>query len=167
MNQRTERLGAEIQAVLAELIARGEIRDPRVHEAGIVTITWVRVTGDLSEARVGFTVFGADGKSLERVRQGLQAARAYLQQILARKLRARKTATLSFEIDRTLDNAFRVDGLLRGEAAARSAPVVSGDDLPGAVSHPDNGGAAAGASPDEERPGSGAAGAPDATFRRE
>src|SRR5262245_27646651 len=106
MNQRTERLGAEIQSVLGGIIARGEIRDARVREAGLVTITGVRVTGDLREAKVAFTVFGADDAALEKVRRGLEAARSYLQHELARQLRARKTALLSFEVDRGLDNAF-------------------------------------------------------------
>jgi ribosome-binding factor A len=54
--QRTERLGAEILTILGELLARGEVKDRRVQGAGIVTLTRVRVTGDLREARVAFTV---------------------------------------------------------------------------------------------------------------
>jgi ribosome-binding factor A len=126
MNQRTERLGAEIQSVLGRIISRGDIRDARVRDAGLVTITRVRVTGDLREARVGFAVFGADDAALERVRQGLQSARSYLQHELGRQLRARNTALLSFEVDRGLDNAFRVDSLLRQEAAASAATAGPG-----------------------------------------
>ena len=111
--------------MLSEIIARGEIRDSRVRGAGLVTITRVRVTGDLGEARVTFTVFGADAATLEQVRRGLQAARAYLQQELGRRLRARKTVMLSFEVDRSLDNAFRVEGLLRADAALHPRPTVS------------------------------------------
>jgi len=122
MNQRTERMSAEIQSVLGRILARGEIRDSRVRDAGLVTITSVRVTGDLSEARVAFTVFGADEPALEQVRRGLQAASSYLQGELAKQLRTRKTALLSFEADKALDNAFRVDSLLR--EAARTAPAV-------------------------------------------
>jgi ribosome-binding factor A len=130
MNQRTERLGSEIQSVLGSIITRGEIRDSRVRDAGLVTITAVRVTGDLREAHVSFAVFGADDAALEKVRKGLEAARVFLQQELGRRLRARNTALLSFHIDRGLDNAFRVDTLLREAAAASAAaapPVVSPD----------------------------------------
>lgn len=125
MNQRTERLGSDIQAVLSEIMSRGEIRDSRVRGAGLITITRVRVTGDLAEARAAFTVFGADAETLEQVRRGLQAARAYLQQELGRRLRTRKTVMLSFEIDRALDNVFRVDGLLRADLAEHPAPAPS------------------------------------------
>ena len=127
MKQRTERMGVEIQAALGELIARGEIKDPRVRNAGLVTITRVRVTGDLREARVAFTVHGADEARLALTRNGLSSARAYLQQALAKRLRTRNTPTLSFEIDRALDQAFYVDGLLREVAAeARASEPADG-----------------------------------------
>ena len=121
MKQRTERMGVEIQAALGEIMARGEIKDPRVRNAGLVTVTQVRVTGDLREARVVFTVHGADQARLERTREGLTSARSYLQAALARRLRTRNTPTLTFEIDRALDHAFRLDGLLREVAATRAA----------------------------------------------
>jgi ribosome-binding factor A len=150
MNQRSERLAGEIQAALGEIIARGEIRDPRVRDAGIVTITRVRVTGDLSEARVAFTVFGADEGALDKVNRGLEAARSFLQQALARRLRTRKTAMLSFEIDRALDHAFRVDGLLRGVAAesALAAAAAAADSPPeSTLTDPPDGPASPGALP--------------------
>ena len=140
MNQRTERLGSDIQAVLSEILARGEIRDSRVRGAGLVTITRVRVTGDLSEAKAAFTVFGANAEALEQVRRGLQAARAYLQQELGRRLRARKTVMLSFEVDRALDNAFRVEGLLREDAARQAALAPPVAPPVGAESADDTGG---------------------------
>jgi ribosome-binding factor A len=140
MNQRTERLGAEIQAVLSSIIARGEIRDSRVRDAGLVTITAVRVTGDLREARVSFAVFGADDAALEKVRQGLEAARVFLQQELGRRLRARNTALLSFKIDRGLDNAFRVDTLLREAAASSVAPPAEADASPAGAAGETGGG---------------------------
>jgi ribosome-binding factor A len=124
MKQRTERMGVEIRAALGEIIARGEIKDPRVRNAGLVTVTQVRVTGDLREARVVFTVHGADGALLQRTRDGLTSARSYLQQQLARRLRTRNTPTLTFEIDRALDHAFRLDGLLREVAATRATEAV-------------------------------------------
>jgi hypothetical protein len=71
------------------------------------------------------------------VRRGLQSARAYLQQELGRRLRARKTVMLSFEIDRSLDNAFRVDGLLRADAALR-VPPPSPVDVPETTSDSDD-----------------------------
>jgi ribosome-binding factor A len=123
VKQRVERRGQEIQSILAELLARGEVKDPRVRQAGLVTLTRVHVTGDLREAKVAFTVFGAPDAALERVRQGLASAAAHLQRALGRRLKARNTPTLEFEIDRALDQAFKVDALLREVAATEAKPA--------------------------------------------
>jgi ribosome-binding factor A len=128
VNQRTERLAREIQAVLGEALARGDIKDPRVRDAGLVTITRVRVTGDLREARVAFAVFGAVDAVLERAEAGLQSAASHLQREIGHRLRTRNTPTLTFEIDRVLDEALRVDSILRSvsaETRAREAAAVT------------------------------------------
>ena len=137
MQQRTERLAREIQAILGEALARGDVKDPRVREAGLVTITRVRVTGDLREARVAFAVFGAVDAVLERAQAGLRSAAPHLQREIGHKLRTRNTPTLTFEIDRVLDEALRVDSLIRevgaeqrsrdAAAAAAEGPSGSGD----------------------------------------
>jgi ribosome-binding factor A len=133
MKQRTERLGLEIQSIVAELLARGEVKDPRVRNAGLVTITRVQVTGDLRDARVAFTVYGAAGPELERVRAGLDAASGHLRRALGRRLRVRATPSLTFEIDHALDHAFHVDALLKeigatpGTAADEVDPGDGGD----------------------------------------
>jgi len=127
VKQRTERLSREIQAVLGEGLARGEIKDHRVREAGLITITNVRVTGDLREARMAFTVFGMPGPALVRVRRGLQSAGPFFQRAVGNRLRTRNTPTLTFEIDHVLDEALRVDSILR-ELAAESKAAASAPD---------------------------------------
>jgi ribosome-binding factor A len=131
VKQRTERLGREIQAVLGEVLARGEIKDHRVREAGLITITNVRVTGDLREARVAFTVFGLPEPALVRVRRGLQSAGPFFQRAVGNRLRTRNTPTLTFEIDHVLDEALRVDSILREVAAAAAKPVTESTESSG------------------------------------
>jgi ribosome-binding factor A len=126
MKQRTERLGLEIQAIVAELLARGEVKDPRVRNAGLVTITRVQVTGDLRDARVAFAVYGAAEPELERVRAGLAAASGHLRRALGRKLRVRTTPSLTFEIDHAIDHAFHVDAILKEIGA--TTPANAADD---------------------------------------
>jgi ribosome-binding factor A len=121
VKQRTERLSREIQAVLGEVLARGEIKDPRVRDAGLITITHVRVTGDLREARVAFTVYGTPQPALVRIRRGLQSAGPFLQRAVGNRLRTRNTPTLTFEVDHVLDEALRVDSILREVAAEAKA----------------------------------------------
>jgi len=128
MKQRTERLAREIQGILGEALARGDIKDPRVREAGLVTITRVHVTGDLREARVAFAVFGAVDFVLERARAGLQSAASHLQREIGHHLRTRNTPTLTFEIDRALDEALKVDSILRTVSAELRASDAAGSE---------------------------------------
>ena len=71
MSQRMERVAGEVRAVLGEVLARDEIKDPRVRGAGLITVTHVRVSGDLRHARALFTVHGLDDAGARaRARRG-------------------------------------------------------------------------------------------------
>jgi ribosome-binding factor A len=128
VKQRTERLSREIQSILAEILTRGEIKDPRVRNAGLLTVTHVHVTGDLREARVAFTAYGAADPVLEKAREGLQSASPFLQRAVGQRLRTRNTPTLQFEIDHVLDEALRVDSLLREVRAEMASPASADAD---------------------------------------
>ena len=113
MNQRVERLASEIRQVLGEILARQEIKDPRVQEAGLITLTHVRLTGDLREATALFTVHGADTPKLVRVMRGLNHASGFLQRRLGKELSVRSVPSVKFEIDKVFDQEARVDAVLR------------------------------------------------------
>jgi len=130
VKQRTERLSREIQSILGEILSRGEIKDPRVRNAGLLTVTRVHVTGDLREAKVAFTAFGAAEAVLENARQGLQSASPYLQRAIGQRLRTRNTPTLEFEIDHVLDEALRVDSILREVRAELAAAAPKAEEVP-------------------------------------
>ncbi len=73
---RVERVGQEIQAAVADIFARGMLRDPRV---GFITITGVKVSPDLRVAKVYYSMIGhrrAEGRDPGRARggEGLRAA---------------------------------------------------------------------------------------------
>ena len=123
MSQRTERIAGEVRAVVSEAITRQEIKDPRVRGAGLITITHVRVTGDLREARALFTVHGAGEAELERVREGLDHANGYFRRAIGGRLRMKVTPNLTFEIDRVFEQAARVEALLREIAPPAAAPT--------------------------------------------
>ena len=122
MSQRTERIAGEVRAVVSEIIARQEIKDPRVRGANIITITHVRMSGDLRYARAQFTVHGAGEAELERVREGLDHASGYFRHAIGSRLRMKLTPQLTFEIDRVFEQAARVENLLR--ELAPPAPVA-------------------------------------------
>jgi ribosome-binding factor A len=112
MNQRLERIASEIREILGAALVRGEIKDPRVQASGLITITHVRVTGDLREAKASFMVHDADEAALERTRQGLNSAAGYLRRLIGSQLRLKVTPTLTFEIDRVFEQEAKVDRLL-------------------------------------------------------
>jgi ribosome-binding factor A len=131
MSQRLERVAGEVRAILGEVLARDEIKDPRVRGAGLITVTHVRVSGDLRHARALFTVHDADGAKLERVRQGLDHASGYFRQAIARRLRMKVAPAVKFEVDKVFEQAERVEQLLREDAEAHppAAPAAAeGDD---------------------------------------
>jgi ribosome-binding factor A len=124
MNQRLERLATEIRQILGEILIRQEIKDPRVQEVGIITLTHVRLTGDLKQATVLFMVHGADEATLSRVRQGLNHASGYLRRRLGKELTLRTIPTIAFEVDRVFEQEAKVDALLR-EVAGSQEPDES------------------------------------------
>ncbi len=129
MSQRMERVAGEVRAVLGETLARDEIKDPRVRGAGLITVTHVRISGDLRHAKALFTVHGMDQAGLERVRQGLDHASGYFRQAIARRLRMKVAPAVSFEVDHVFEQAERVEKILRDIAPGETPG--SSDDEPG------------------------------------
>jgi ribosome-binding factor A len=131
VSQRMERVAGEVRAILGEVLARDEIKDPRVRGAGLITVTHVRVSGDLRHAWASFTVHDLNPAGLEVVRQGLNNASGYFRQAIARRLRMKVAPAVKFEVDTVFEQAERVERLLREEAAAsggEASPGASDDD---------------------------------------
>lgn len=126
MSVRVERVAAEVRGVLGEVLSRDEIKDPRVRGAGLITVTHVRISGDLQHANALFTVHGLDAAALERVRQGLNHASGYFRQAIARRLRMRVAPAVKFEVDQVFEQAALVERLLH-EVAPPPPPVPPAD----------------------------------------
>jgi ribosome-binding factor A len=112
MSERALRFGRLVQEELSDLLHRG-IKDPRVTDAGLVTITHVRVSDDLGVARVTVALHGSDAGKEKALLAGLARASAFLRAELGRRLKARKVPELRFVLDETGDQADRVTALLR------------------------------------------------------
>jgi ribosome-binding factor A len=138
MSQRTERVAGELREIIGEIIARREIKDPRVQGVTLITVTHVRITGDLRQAHALFTVHDAGEAELQHVREGLNHASGYFRHAIARRLRLKITPALTFEIDRVFEKAARVEHLLQElAAAAPAAPVAeAGADDPAVAAPP-------------------------------
>jgi len=129
MSQRVERVAGEVRAVLGETLARDEIKDPRVRGAGLITVTFVRISGDLRHAKALFTVHGMDAAGMERVRAGLDHASGYFRQAIARRLRMKVAPAVTFEVDHVFEQAEKVEKILReiGPAVAVAAATETGE----------------------------------------
>jgi len=116
--ERQARLGDRIRVILAERLEKG-LRDPRL---GFVTITDVRVTGDLQHASVFYTVLGS-AEEREATGQALKSATGMLRSEVGKHLNVRLTPTLEFIHDAIPENAGHIEELLR-EARERDAAVA-------------------------------------------
>jgi ribosome-binding factor A len=110
---RARRLAERIQVIVAETIER-RIKDPRM---GFITITDVRVTGDLREATVFYTVLGDDSEQADTA-EALESARGMLRTEVGRQTGVRHTPSLAFVADAIPETARHLDDLLRQAQAA-------------------------------------------------
>ncbi|HUF76851.1 MAG TPA: 30S ribosome-binding factor RbfA [Longimicrobiales bacterium] len=107
-HKRTARINEQLRQEISLLI-RAEVRDPRV---GLATVTAVEASPELDHARVYVTALGEDEEK-EEVVAGLRSAAPFIRGQLGRRLHMRRIPELHFELDRKLENALRIESLLR------------------------------------------------------
>ena len=100
------RVNESVRQVLSEALP--ELKDPRI---GFVTVTGVETSPDLRQARVFVSVLGSAKKRKQSL-EGLAAAHGVLQSRLARELRMKRTPTLAFEYDPTVEERVRMSKLI-------------------------------------------------------
>ncbi|HWL59691.1 MAG TPA: 30S ribosome-binding factor RbfA [Microbacteriaceae bacterium] len=115
--ERVAKMADRIRELVARRLERG-LKDPRI---GFVTITDVRVTGDLQHASVFYTVYGSQ-EERDETAAGLKAATGLLRSEVGKQLGVRLTPTLEFIPDAIPENAAAISAAL-SEAAARDAEV--------------------------------------------
>ncbi|MGW0749182.1 30S ribosome-binding factor RbfA [Streptomyces sp. NPDC002587] len=107
-NARAKKLADLIREVVAEKLLRG-VKDPRLGTH--VTITDTRVTGDLREATVFYTVYG-DDEDRASAAAGLESAKGVLRSAVGRAAGTKFTPTLTFVADALPENAKTIEDLL-------------------------------------------------------
>ncbi len=110
---RTRRVGEQIQRELAVLV-RNEVSDPRL---GLVSISGVEVSRDLSHARVFFSTLGESGDANISL-QVLEGAAGYLRKLLGQRLALRHVPQLQFKQDFSLQEGAHLSALI--DSAIRS-----------------------------------------------
>ncbi|AMT94359.1 MULTISPECIES: 30S ribosome-binding factor RbfA [Brevibacterium] len=115
---RARKIADQIKVIVASTIER-KLKDPRL---GFVTVTDVRVTGDLQHASIFYTVYGND-QDLVGTGHALESAKGFIRSEVGKGLTIRLTPTLEFIADAVPEAAARLDGLL-AQAAADDARVA-------------------------------------------
>ncbi|TXH44972.1 MAG: 30S ribosome-binding factor RbfA [Actinobacteria bacterium] len=116
---RARRLGERIHEIVAEAL-KFKIKDPRV---GFVTVTDVRVTADLRDATVFYTVLG-DAEEQEATAAALSSATGLLRSEVGKGTGVKFTPTLTFVPDAVPENARHIEDLLR-ETAERDSAIAA------------------------------------------
>ena len=133
MNQaRARKLGDRIAVIVAEMLER-RIKDPRL---GFVTVTEARVTGDLREATVFYTVYGSADEVAGTI-AALTSATGLIRSEVGRQTGLKHTPSISFTRDTVPDTARAIEDLVaraKAEdervAAARAGAEHAGDPDP-------------------------------------
>ncbi|WP_030164047.1 30S ribosome-binding factor RbfA [Spirillospora albida] len=115
---RARKLADRIQQIVAEMLER-RIKDPRL---GFVTVTDTRITNDLRDATVYYTVYGSDGERAETA-AALESAKGVIRSEVGRKTGVRHTPSITFVMDSVMENVAHIDDLL-ARARAKDAEVA-------------------------------------------
>jgi ribosome-binding factor A len=123
---RASRVGDQIRAELAELLAR-DVHDPGI---GFLTITHVKVSPDLQQARVFYTTIG-DEKARKDSARALQRATPFLRRHVGRRLQLKRVPELTWMFDETIEKNDRIERILQGlssEHTDEPSPPPSDDE---------------------------------------
>lgn len=116
---RVRRIAERVKVTVARTLER-RVKDPRL---GFVTVTDVRVTGDLQHATVYYTVLG-DEKDWRETRKALESAKGIIRSEVGKALGIRLTPTISFEPDHLPEEVASIEDTLR-QARERDAEIAA------------------------------------------
>src|ERR671912_580271 len=105
---RPERIGDQIREELSILLAR-QVHDPGI---GFLTITRVKVSPDLQQARVFYTTLG-DDKARKDSARALQRATPFLKRHVGRRLQLKRVPELTWMFDESIEKTDRIERILQ------------------------------------------------------
>ena len=125
---RMRRVNEAIKEIIGTALTQ-DLKDPRI---GFVTLTGVETAADLAHAKVFVSVYGKQAEK-DATLEGLRAARPYLQRLISDELKIKRTPTLEFVYDVSVDQGMRIQALLRSSGpldTATAGEVPSGTERP-------------------------------------
>ena len=124
MPRRIDRINELLRQEISQLLAR-QIKDPRLN--GVISITQVKTTNDLRNARVSISVMG-DPTAKQNALEGIQSAATYLRRELRDRLAMKYVPFLSFAVDNTLDEADHLNQIMNQiQAGGEAEPQPSSE----------------------------------------
>ncbi|MFC0232637.1 30S ribosome-binding factor RbfA [Vagococcus entomophilus] len=108
-NYRDRRVGQEIHREVTDILQK-KVRDPRVEG---ITVTDVRVTGDLQQATIFYSTLSDKASDRKKVAEGLEKAKGLIRKELGLRLTLYKTPELYFERDESVAYGNHIDELIR------------------------------------------------------
>ena len=120
---RPSRVGDQIRAELASLLTR-DVHDPGI---GFLTITRVKVSPDLQQARVYYTTIG-DDKARHESARALNRATPFLRRQVGQRLRLKRVPELTFFFDEAIESGDRLERILQELQTERAGRSTAGDE---------------------------------------
>ena len=105
---RAEIVGDEMRKVMQDIISN-ELKDPRVPL--LTSVTQVKMTRDLSHAKVFISVFGSEHDKQEAL-AAIDGANGFIRFQMCKRINLRLAPELHFKLDNTLDEAARMDAII-------------------------------------------------------
>lgn len=108
-SRRVARVAALIKREVSQMLL-SEIKDDRVG-AGMVSVTEVEVSGDLQHAKIFVSIYGTEEAKLETM-AGLESSVNYVRKELGSRIQLRRTPTVKFFEDPSLERGDKMLNLL-------------------------------------------------------
>ena len=125
MSRRVDRINGLLREEISNLLLR-EIKDPRL--SGLLTITQVKTSSDLRNAKVYLSVLGNDEANTTAL-QGIQSAATFLRKQLRERLRLKYVPFLTFEIDDSMETSDHIFRLMDQARQESDLNYSSGEDI--------------------------------------
>jgi ribosome-binding factor A len=124
LSHRVERIQEQVREEVSQMLAT-EVRDPGV---GLVTVTRTKVTGDLSLARVYWTIIG-DAAERKKTAKALERATPFVRRLLSERLTLRRSPEVKFIYDQSVAAQDRIEQIIQEIHAEDAARTVDSPDF--------------------------------------
>ena len=122
-NNKLQRTNDDIQFVLSRLLP--QVKDPRVQQGDLVSITHVDTTGDLRYCKVYLSVYGEVNE--KEFKKGLKSAGPWLRRELGSSLSLRYTPELIFELDHSIEYGAHINSIIEKLDIPKEEPEDGND----------------------------------------